>query len=92
MMYVQLVDGYGWGAFKRVYEEYRDLPAQFRPKSDADKRDHWLVRFSRSVGRDLIPFFRALGVSVSDAAVREVSGLPEWIHPDIRSAKTLRSE
>ena len=33
-----------------------------RPKSDDEKRDQWLVRFSRQVGRNLGPFFEAWGV------------------------------
>ena len=47
---------------------YRDLPAGERPRTDAEKRDQCLVRFSRTVGRDLGPFFEAWGVPTSPEA------------------------
>ena len=62
-MYEQLQQEFGWEAFRQVFAEYRDLPDAARPKSDDEKRDQWLVRFSRTVGRNLGPFFEAWGRS-----------------------------
>ena len=78
-MYEQLVAGFGWEPFKKVFAEYRDAPKQELPKNDDQKRDQWLVRFSRTVGRDLGPFFQAWKVPTSDAARTDIKDLPPWM-------------
>ena len=78
-MYQQLQEAFGWDAFKRVFAEYRDLPKDALPKSDADKRDQWMVRFSRAVGKNLGPFFQYWGVPTSEAARRSIAELPTWM-------------
>lgn len=82
MMYVQLREAFGWQPFIDVFAEYDRMPAGRRPKTDAQKRDQWMIRVSRRVGRDLGPFFEAWGVPVSDAARAEVAGLPGWMPDD----------
>jgi hypothetical protein len=77
--YSQLIDGFGWDAFRQVFAEYRDLPDEERPKNDNEKRDQWLVRFSRTAGRDLGPFFEAWGIPTSQAARDCISDLPDWM-------------
>jgi hypothetical protein len=81
-MYMQLQEAFGWEAYKAVFAEYRDLPADERPKTDDEKRDQWLVRFSRTVGRNLGPFFEAWGVPTSETARASIAELPEWMPPD----------
>lgn len=78
-MYAQLKNEFGWEAFQRVLAEYRRLPRAERPRTDSEKRDQWLVRFSRVVGKNLGPFFQAWSVPVSASAVRKVSDLPVWM-------------
>ncbi len=78
-MYVQLQREFGWDPFQRVFEEYRQLAAAERPKGDAEKRDQWLVRFSRACGRNLGPFFVAWGVPTSDQARDSISDLAVWL-------------
>ncbi|MBM4112892.1 MAG: hypothetical protein FJ253_05880, partial [Phycisphaerae bacterium] len=80
-MYVQLEREFGWQTFKKVFAEYRALPRDERPRSDDEKRDQWMVRFSRACGRNLGPFFDAWGVPTSAAARHSIVGLPEW-YPD----------
>ena len=82
-MYYQMQQAFGWDAFKQVFAEYRDLPAGERPKSDDEKRDQWLVRFSRRAGRNLGPFFEAWGVSTSDKARASIRDLPTWMPEDL---------
>ena len=77
-MYVQLQKEFGWDAFKKVFAEYRDLPQNERPRNDDEKRDQWMVRFSKTVGKDLGPFFQAWGVPVSTAARNSIRNLPPW--------------
>ena len=83
-MYIQLVEEFGWESFSKVFAEYRDLPKDEIPKNDDQKRDQWLIRMSRTVGRNLSPFFAKWGVPVSLAAKREVSKLPEWLPENLK--------
>ncbi len=79
LMYMQLKEGFGWDAYKKVFAEYRDLPKSARPKSDAEKRDQWMVRFSRAVGRNLGPFFETWGIPTSAKARASIADLPPWM-------------
>jgi len=81
-MYVQLEREFGWETYKRVFAEYRDLNRAERPKSDAERRDQWMVRFSRACGRNLGPFFQKWGVPVSEEALKSISDLPAWLPSD----------
>ena len=78
-MYLQLLEGFGWEPLKRVIAEYRGLPAAAHPQTDQEKRDQWMVRYSRTVGRNLGPFFAAWGVPVSAAARASIAALPAWM-------------
>jgi len=78
-MYDQLIEGFGWDRLKQVIAGYRDLPQNQRPASDDDKRDQWMIRYSRAVERNLGPFFDAWGVPVSPKAKASVAGLPVWM-------------
>ncbi len=78
-MYMQLQEAFGWEAYKQVFAEYDRLSPAERPKSDGQKRDQWMVRFSRTVGRNLGPFFEAWGVPTSPAARESIRELPVWL-------------
>jgi hypothetical protein len=81
--YYQLVDAFGWDSFKRVFAEYRDLPKDQRPKNDNEERDQWLVRYSKTVGKNLGPFYEAWGIPTSPAARASIKHLPAWLpEPD----------
>ena len=84
MMYIQLYEGFGWKPFEQVFAEYRKLPRADRPKSDAAKRDQWLVRFSKAAGKNLGPFFEAWGVPTSPGARASVENLPGWMPSGIK--------
>ncbi len=79
IMYDQLRAGFGWDTYKKVFAEYRALPKEQRPKNDDEKRDQWMVRFSRAAGKNLGPFFEAWGVPTSAAARQSIADLPEWM-------------
>jgi len=91
-MYDQMVAGFGWETFKKVFAEYRALPPQQRPKTDDEKRDQWLVRFSRAAGRDLSAFFRAWGVPVSQRACESLRDLPSWLPEEAPFRRTGAAE
>lgn len=82
ILYHQLVDGFGWEPFKKVFREYRDLPDDLRPKSDLDKHDQWMVRFSKTVGKNLGPLFEAWKIPTSAGARDSIKSLPAWMPPN----------
>jgi hypothetical protein len=82
-MYIQLIEQFGWEPFTKVFTEYRALADDQRPRTDDQKRDQWLIRFSKAVERDLGPFFQAWGVPVSDSAREAVADLPGWMPVDL---------
>lgn len=90
-MYYQMEQAFGWEPFQKVFAEYRNLPEGERPKTDQEKRDQWLVRFSRMVGRDLGPFFDIWGVPVTTAAKESIAGLPDWMPADFPPADPRES-
>ncbi|HPD15139.1 MAG TPA: M60 family metallopeptidase [Planctomycetota bacterium] len=85
MFYAQLQQAFGWGAYQRVFAGYRAARSGDLPHNDDQKRDQFLVRFSREVGRDLGPFFTAWGIPTSEAARKSLAGLPVWLPPDFKS-------
>jgi hypothetical protein len=78
-MYDQLRAAFGWNTYGKVFAEYRSLAKAERPANDDQKRDQWMVRFSKATGKNLGPFFQAWGVPTSDAARAEVQNLPQWM-------------
>jgi hypothetical protein len=86
-MYVQLEKAFGWETFKKVFAEYRTLKQSERPKSDLEKRDQWMVRFSRACGKNLGPFFEKWGVPTSESARASIKDLDAWMPADWPEAK-----
>lgn len=78
-LYWQLIEAFGWDALKRVIASYGDGAFGPPPKSDDEKRDQWMVRYSKLVGRNLGPFFDRWGVPVSASAKASVEGLESWM-------------
>ncbi len=81
-LYMHLQEAFGWDTFKKIFAEYRALPADQRPKNDDEKRDQWMTRFSRAVGRNLGPYFETWRVPTSAKARESVAHLPAWMPPN----------
>jgi len=81
-MYIELQQAFGWDAYKKVFAEYRALPSSERPRTEMQKHDQWMVRFSHAVGKNLGPFFQAWGVPTSEAARQSLANLPAWMPAD----------
>ncbi len=79
LSYYQLQQAFGWDTFKKVFAEYRALPKDQRPKNDDEKRDQWLIHFSRAAGKNLGPFYQAWGIPTSEKARATVADLPTWM-------------
>jgi Peptidase M60, enhancin and enhancin-like/N-terminal domain of M60-like peptidases len=82
-MYAQMQDAFGWEPYKKVFAEYRRLPANLRPKTEQDKRDQWMVRMSQAVGKNLGPFFTKWQIPVTDTALKSIAHLPGWMPPEL---------
>jgi hypothetical protein len=82
-MYMQIRDEFGWQPFCNVHRGYREDPDDALPKNDDEKRDQYMVRMSREVGRDLGPFFDKWGVPVSQAAKDSIADLPVWMPEEL---------
>jgi hypothetical protein len=76
IMYMQLQEAFGWEAFQQVFKNYQGAK---KPRNDAEKRDLWMIRFSRHVGRNLGPFFDDWGVPTSEQARNSLTDLPVWM-------------
>ena len=77
--YAQLVDGFGWDAWRKYLYSFSDSSLSPTPKNDDEKRDQFLVRYSKITGKNLGPFFDAWGIPVSSSAKAEVSKLEAWM-------------
>jgi hypothetical protein len=86
-MYDQLRAEFGWGMYKKVFAEYRDLSRSERPKSDQDKRDQWMLRVSKMVGKNLAPFFEAWSVPITPGVAEQLSDLPGWMPEEMKAAQ-----
>jgi hypothetical protein len=77
--YAQLVDAFGWDAWRKYLHSFADPSFGPAPKSDDEKRDQFLVRYSKISGKNLGPFFEAWGIPVSSNAKTEIGKLEPWM-------------
>jgi hypothetical protein len=82
-MYIQLIDAFGWDAFKAANTVYRNLPKDKYPKTAQDKRDLWFATICKATNSNLTRFFDTWKVPVSDAAKKEVEGYEEWFPKEL---------
>jgi hypothetical protein len=83
---VELQQAFGWEAFQGLFAQFRTLAPPEWPKTDDEKRDQWMVRFSRQVKRNLGPFFETWGVPTSEKARASVADLPPWMPDELTAA------
>lgn len=77
--YIQLVQAFGWDSWKKYLHSFADSSYGPAPKNDEERRDQFLVRYSKIVNKNLGPFFDAWGIPVSSSAKAEVSKLEAWM-------------
>ena len=77
--YIQLVDEFGWDAWKKYLHSFSDTSFGPTPKSDDEKRDQFLIRYSKITNRNLGPFFDAWGIPTSSTAKSEVGKYDSWM-------------
>lgn len=86
-MTVQLRDEFGWEPIIATIAEYCNDAQNELPKNDDEKRDQWMTRLSRQVGKNLGPFFEKWGVPTSQAARDSLSDLPVWLPSEFDEVK-----
>ncbi len=77
--YIQLVEGFGWEAWRKYLHSFADSSFGPVPSNDDEKRDQFLVRYSKITNKNLSEFFDWWGIPVSSAAKSEVSRLDKWM-------------
>lgn len=80
--YIQLVQAFGWQSWRGYLHSFADPAFGPAPTDDAQRRDQFLVRYSKVVGRNLGPFFDFWGIPVSATANQAVAGLESWMPGD----------
>ena len=77
--YTQLIDGFGWEAWRKYLHSFSDPAFGPIPKSDDERRDQFLLRYSKITQKNLGPFFEFWGIPVSSSARTEVAKLEPWM-------------
>ncbi|MCF7786323.1 MAG: M60 family metallopeptidase [Prosthecobacter sp.] len=77
--YIQLMQEFGWESWRKYLYSFNDPTFGPAPKGDDERRDQFLVRYSKITNKNLGPFFEAWGIPVSSAAKAEVSKLEPWM-------------
>ena len=77
--YIQLVQEFGWESWRKYLYSFDDGSFGPPPGSDDEKRDQFLIRYSKIVNKNLGPFFDAWGIPVSSAAKAEAGKLEPWM-------------
>lgn len=77
--YIQLVQAFGWESWRAYLHSFSDESFGPKPGNDEERRDQFLVRYSKITRKNLGPFFDFWGIPVSDSAKREVARLELWM-------------
>lgn len=79
--FVRIQQTYGWDAFERLFADYRTLKKADQPRSDAEKRDQWVVRLSRIADANIASIFDAWNIPVSEEARQACAKHPKPADP-----------
>ena len=70
MTFAQLIKHFGWQPMYRFMSDYENDMKNNRealPKSNQDKIDQWVIRYSKIIGRNIKPQFQLWGLPVRDS-------------------------
>jgi hypothetical protein len=83
ILYAQLINSFGWNSFKIIFREYETLTDSEKIfKSDLDKWNQWICRFSNIVGLNVSPLFYFWGVPFSKTPGTSLDELTPWLPDD----------
>ena len=77
--YIQLVQGFGWESWRAYLHSFADPSFGPAPKNDDEKRDQFLVRYSKVTKKNLGDFFDWWGIPVSSSAKAEAAKFEKWM-------------
>jgi hypothetical protein len=77
--YIQLIQEFGWESWRKYLHSFAGNEFGPAPKGDDERRDQFLVRYSKITNKNLGPFFDFWGIPVSSSAKAEVSKLEAWM-------------
>ncbi|MBN3304110.1 TCAF factor, partial [Amia calva] len=78
--YIQLQEEFGWDAFKKVFGAYHQKKDV--PKDNKGKMNLFTETFSKTVNKNLAPFFKSWGWPIENHVEKQLQALPEWkSHP-----------
>ncbi len=77
--YIQLVQGFGWESWRTYLHSFADPSFGPAPKGDDEKRDQFLVRYSKITKKNLGDFFDFWGIPVSSSAKTEAAKFERWM-------------
>jgi hypothetical protein len=77
--YIQLIHEFGWESWRKYLHSFAGNEFEASPKGDDERRDQFLVRYSKITGKNLGPFFEFWGIPVSSSAKAEVGKLEAWM-------------
>lgn len=83
--YFSLADGFGWEVYRKVLSSYvQDVVSKSGafPKTDQEKKDQWLIRWSKLSGYNMVEYMvNRWKLEVTPAAIKTVNdmGLPSWL-------------
>ena len=80
VQYALIQNYFGWEAFRKTFAAYEAANGP-RPSDNQDKIDVWVRELSKSVGRNLLPYYEIWRMPVSSKGVAEINalGLPLWM-------------
>lgn len=82
IMFRQLQEAFGWETFKTFFRIYHNIvpeQGEVRVLTEEEKRDEFMINFSKAAGRNLAPFFKTWGIPISSYATAKVQDLKVWM-------------
>jgi hypothetical protein len=73
--------------FMSEYENDRKNEKNNLPKTNQDKIDQWVIRFSKIIGRNIKPQFKLWGLPVSDSVDAQVNHFKAFFPQEETDAK-----
>lgn len=77
MLELILIKQFGWQPLDQLWGEYMSKPIMVM-RTDQEKLEDWIVRYSELVQHDVRPYFESWGIPLSKAKHANISKLPQW--------------
>jgi hypothetical protein len=75
--HMMIQEEFGWDIYTETFSHYYNSSLS-QPSNDTQEYNSWAARISNETGRNLVPFFRAWGLTINDGTFETVDHLPVW--------------